>query len=258
MVGAVVVVVGFFVVMFVTRSDDTERGNASAGSIEKLLTVPASTLETVGVPAQPSNVNTLPADTPAVEQDGKPVVLYVGAEFCPYCAVERWPVVVALSRFGTFEGLTSTTSGPPPEPLPNTPTVTFHGSTYTSDYVVLSAVETADRHGTALGTPTAFQQQLSDTYNVEAITGSSGGIPFVMVGNLYAWAGSQYDTQVLEGKNFDQIANALGNPDTAISKAIGGAANYLTAMICQLTDGQPADVCSSAVIQQAQAALPTA
>jgi hypothetical protein len=29
-------------------------------------------------------------------------------------------------------------------------------------------------------------------------------------------------------------------------------------MICQLTDDQPADVCSSAVIQQAKTALPTA
>jgi len=159
------------------------------------------------------------------------------------------------SRDSTVE---STTSGPPPETLPNTPTVTFHGSTYTSDYLVFSSVETATRTGGTLDTPTDFQQQLFDTYNVEAITGSSGAIPFVMVGNRYAWAGSQYDTGLLEGKNFDQIANAVGDPETALAKGIGGAANYITAMICQLTDGQPADVCSSAVIQQAQAALPTA
>jgi uncharacterized protein DUF929 len=258
LIGGVVVVVAFFVVLFVTRNDNTERGNASAGSIEKLTSVPAATLEAVGVPAQPSNVNALPADTPAVEQDGKPVLLYVGAEYCPFCAVERWPVVVALSRFGTFTGLESTTSGPPPETLPNTPTVTFHGSTYTSDYLVFSSVETADRGGSALGTPTAFQQQLFDTYNVDSVTGSSGAIPFVMVGNRYAWAGSQYDTGLFEGKDFDQVVTALRDPSTGIAKGIGGAANYITAMICQITDGQPADVCSSAVIQQAQAALPTA
>ncbi len=258
MVGAVVAVVGFFVVMFVMKNDNTERGNASGGSIDKVLTVPASTLEAVGVPAQPSNVNALPAGTPAVEQDGKPVFLYVGAEYCPFCAVERWPVVVALSRFGTFSNLDSTTSAPAPETLPNTPTVTFHGATYTSDYLVFSSVETETRTFTPLGTPTDFQQQLFDTYNVDAITGSSGGIPFVLSGNRYAWAGSQYDPAVLDGKDFDQIANALANPNTEISKAIGGAANYITAMICQLTDGQPQDVCSSAVIQQAQAALPTA
>jgi hypothetical protein len=258
LVGAVVAVVGFFVVMFLTKNDNTERGNAAAGSIEKLTSVPASTLEAVGVPAEPSNVNRLPSGTPVVEQDGKPVVLYVGAEYCPFCAVERWPVVVALSRFGTFSGLESTTSAPAPETLPNTPTVTFHGASYASDYLVFSSVETETRDFNPLDTPTDFQQQLFDTYNVESITGSSGAIPFTMVGNLYAWAGSQYDPGVLEGKDFDQIANALSNPDTDIARGIGGAANYLTAMICQITDGQPADVCSSAVIQQAQAALPTA
>lgn len=258
LIGGVVVVVAFFVVLFVTRNDNTERGNASAGSIEKLTSVPAATLEAVGVPAQPSNVNALPVNAPAVEQDGKPVLLYVGAEYCPFCAVERWPVVVALSRFGTFTGLKSTTSAPAPETLPNTPTVTFHGSSYTSDYLVFSSVETQTRDFTPLGTPTAFQQQLFDTYNVDAVTGSSGAIPFVMVGNKYAWAGSQYDTGLLEGKDFDQIVTALQQPSTGIAKGIGGAANYITAMICQLTDGQPADVCSSAVITQAQAALPTA
>jgi hypothetical protein len=254
----VLVVVGFLVVMFVTKADDTSRGEASEGSIERLTTVPAATLETVGVPVAPSNVNALPAGTAAVEEGGKPVVLYVGAEYCPFCAVERWPMVVALSRFGTFTGLESTTSAPPPETLPNTPTVTFHGSTYTSDYLTFSSVETQTRDFTPLADPTDFQQRLFDTFNVESITGSSGGIPFVMIGNLYAWAGSQYDPAVLDGKDFDQIANALAGPDTDVAREIGGAANYITAMICQLTDGQPEDVCSSAVIEQAQAALPTA
>jgi thiol-disulfide isomerase/thioredoxin len=256
-VGGVVVVVGLFVVMFLTKGDDTERGNAGTGSLGKLTSVPAATLEAVGVPAEPSNVNLLPSGTPAVEQDGKPVVLYVGAEYCPFCAVERWAMVVALSRFGTFTGLESTTSAPPPETLPNTPTVTFAGATYTSDVITFSSAETETRDFTPLQSLTGTQQQLVDTYNVKAVTGSNGGIPFAMVGNLYAWAGSQYDPAVLDGKNFDEIATALQDPTTEVAKQIGGAANYITAMICQLTGGQPSDVCSSAVIQQAQAALPT-
>ena len=36
---------------------------------------------------------------------GKPEVLYVGTEFCPYCAAESWSLIVALSRFGQFSGL---------------------------------------------------------------------------------------------------------------------------------------------------------
>ncbi len=257
LIGVVAAIAAFIVIVFLTRTgDDTGRGEAAAGSIERLTSVPAATLEAVGVPPRPSNVNPLPPDTPAVLQEGKPVVLYVGAEYCPFCAVERWPMVVALSRFGTFTGLASTTSAPPPETLPNTPTVTFSGATYDSDYVVFSSVETETRDFEPLDTPTELQQRLFDTYNVESITGSSGGIPFVMIGNLYAWAGSQYDYGVLEGKDFDGIVAELRDPTTDTARQIGGAANYITAMICRLTDGQPQDVCSSDVIRRAQAALP--
>src|SRR6185312_17106500 len=34
----------------------------------------------------------------ALEQSGKPEVLYVGLESCPACAIERWGLVVALSQ----------------------------------------------------------------------------------------------------------------------------------------------------------------
>lgn len=258
-IGAVLVVVAIFVVVALAgRRDDTERGRAAPGSIEKLTSIPAATLEAVGIPAELSNVHALPADTPPIEEDGKPLVLYYGAEYCPFCAVERWPMVIALSRFGTFEGLSSTTSAPPPETLPNTPTVTFHGATYRSDHLVFSAVETQDRHFQPLETPTELQQRLFDTYNVPSITGSQGAIPFVMIGNRYAWAGSQYDPGVLEGKTFDEIVAALQDPSTEIARQIGGTANVITAMICELTGGRPAEVCSTELIAQAQAALPEA
>ena len=34
---------------------------------------------------------------------GSPELFYYGAEYCPYCAAERWSVVIALSRFGTLQ-----------------------------------------------------------------------------------------------------------------------------------------------------------
>lgn len=257
LIGGVLAAVVVMIVVFLQVGDD-DAGPVAAlpGSIEKLSAVPAAALESVGVPAQPSNVNALAAGTPPIELDGKPVVLYYGAEYCPFCAVQRWPVVVALSRFGTFEGLAATSSAPPPETLPNTPTVTFHGSTYTSAYITLSAVEVETRKFTPLETPTDLQQQLFASYNIPSITGSNGGIPFMMIGNRYAWAGSQYNPAVLSGKTFDEIADALADPDTDLAREIDGAANYLVAMICQLTGGQPDDVCSTAVVEQAQAALP--
>ena len=49
----------------------------------------------------------------------------MGAEYCPYCAAQRWAMIVALSRFGTFSGLTtvhsaSATSIQTPRPSPST------------------------------------------------------------------------------------------------------------------------------------------
>lgn len=245
------------VVVFLTgNTDDAARAGASEGAVDRLTSIPASTLDAVGLPLAPRNVIALPADTPEVVEDGKPVVLYYGAEFCPFCAVQRWPATVALSRFGTFTGLQPSSSAPPPEILPNTPSVTYHGSSFASDYITLSTVETQTRTFRALESPNDLQRTLFNTYNVEAITGSNGGIPFMMIGNRYAWAGAQYDPSVLDDKSFDEIVAGLEDPATDLAREIGSAANYITAMICQVTNGEPVEVCATPVIEQAQVALP--
>ena len=48
-----------------------------------------------------------PKQPPLTARTGKkkPELLYIGAEYCPYCAASRWPLIIALSRFGTFKGL---------------------------------------------------------------------------------------------------------------------------------------------------------
>lgn len=244
------------VVLFMTRSTSTGGGGGgSQASIDKVTSVPPAALEQIGVPSDITPVAPMPAGVPPVESGGLPVMTYIGAEYCPYCAAERWPVTVALGRFGTFSDLGTTTSGPPPEPYPDTPTVSYHGSSYTSDYLVFSSVETEDRFGNPLDTMTDQQQQLITTYDTEQYTGSNGGIPFVMVDNLYAWAGTTYDPGVLEGLSFDEIANELDDPTSPVAQQIGGAANQITAMICQATGNMPAEVCSAQYIQDAQAAL---
>ena len=52
------------------------------------------------------------------DSHGKPLIAYMGSNFCPYCAATRWPLAVALTRFGSFKGLHITASGPAPEPYP--------------------------------------------------------------------------------------------------------------------------------------------
>jgi hypothetical protein len=94
-------------------------GFPRSGAIAQLTPVPASVLDEVAVGTamhEPSKIT-----APALTVDGKPRVLDVGAEYCPYCATEKWALVVALSRFGTFTGLGQTEPSPS-DVYPNTAT----------------------------------------------------------------------------------------------------------------------------------------
>ena len=115
-----------------TASANGPTGTALATVVKDTTTVPASTLNTVGA----GSVTTPPAKISgsALTSNGKPEVLYIGAEYCPFCAAERWGMVIALSRFGTFKNL-STTHSSSSDQFPNTATWTFYKSSYTSKYL---------------------------------------------------------------------------------------------------------------------------
>ena len=191
---------------------------------------------------------------------GKPEVLYMGAEYCPYCAAERWAMVVALSRFGTFSGL-STVHSSSTDQYANTSTWTFVHATYTSKYLTFTPVEMetnipSGSSYTNLQTPTSAQQALLAKYDAPPYVPSAdnGAIPFIDFGNKYMISGSSYSPQVLQGKSWSQIATALKDPTSPIAKAVDGAANYLTATICKLTGNQPATACTP-VVKQLEAKL---
>ena len=157
-------------------------------------------------------------------------------------------MIIALSRFGTFSGLKTTTSSSS-DVYPNTPTFTFHGATYTSQYIDFVSVETTDRDRNPLESPTAAQQALVNQYD------TSGSIPFVDFGNRYAFSGAMYLPDVLSGMSWQAVADALLQPDSNQAKAILGSANLITAAVCRLTSDQPASVCSSATIQALEKSL---
>jgi hypothetical protein len=157
-------------------------------------------------------------------------------------------MIIALSRFGTFSGLKTTTSSSS-DVYPNTPTFTFHGATYTSQYIDFVSVETTDRDRNPLESPTAAQQALVNQYD------TSGSIPFVDFGNRYAFSGAMYLPDILSGMSWQAVADTLRQPDSQQAKAILGSANLITAAVCRLTSDQPASVCSSATIQSLEKSL---
>jgi Domain of unknown function (DUF929) len=254
--GAVVVVIAIVVAFVLVKANSNSKSSTSTSNgptgaaltavVNKTTGVPASTLETVGagtVTGGPSAVS-----GPPLTEGGKPEMLYVGAEYCPYCAAQRWAMIVALSRFGTFSGL-HTVHSSSRDVYPNTSTFTFAGSHYSSKYLSFVPVEETTNvpNGpssyTPLEKPTAAQQALLTKYNKQ------GSIPFIDFGNKYVQVGNNpgYGPQDLAGKSWSQIAAALHDPSSSIAKAVGGAANWTTAALCKLTSNQPASACTPAV-----------
>jgi hypothetical protein len=229
-------------------------GSALSAVVDKVTSVPASALDTVGngggaVTGKPTTIS-----GSALTSSGKPEMFYMGAEYCPYCAAERWAMIVALSRFGTFTGLATVHSAVAngagtAEPDPDTPTWTFVHATYSSPYLAFSPVEIQTNipdpstgSYTTLQTPTAAQQALVTKYD-----GSSGSIPFIDFGNKYMISGVSYNPGVLDGLSWATIATDLSNPSSPVAQAVDGTANYITAAICKMTGNQPASACTTTV-----------
>jgi hypothetical protein len=231
-----------------------QQQSASSGSLDPailttLTTIPAGTFDTVGVGVGASNPPKAITSSP-LTQDGKPEVLYVGAEYCPFCAAQRWPLVVALSRFGQYSGLQATTSGAAPEAYPNTATLSFHGATYTSQYLAFTGIETQTNTNQPLDTLSGDAKTLFQTYNPQ------GSIPWTDYGGRSAQTGASVDPGLLAGKSQQEIATAIADPNTDISKAVLGSANVITARLCTLTNNAPAEVCNSPGVKAAAAAQP--
>ena len=220
-----------------------------ASVIRDITSVPASTVATVGRGTTiPRAV--IPLSGTPLTSGGKPEVLYIGAEYCPFCAAERWAMAVALSRFGTFSGLRGIHSSST-DVYPNTPTLTFYKSTYTSKYLTFTPVETTTVNSAPLQKTTAAQQALLSRYDVPPYVSSQakGAIPFIDFGNKFMISGASYSPQVLQGKTWSEVASSLSDPSSPISRGAVGAANLITAALCKLTGNQPASACTPAILK---------
>ena len=248
----IAVVLGFVIAKLNSKSATTTTasngptGAALAAVVAKTTSVPTSVLEKVGagsVTSPPSSISGTP-----LTAGGKPEMLYVGAEYCPYCAFERWGMIVALSRFGSFSGL-STVHSSSTDQFPNTPTWTFYKSSFTSKYLTFTTVEQTTNvpdSSSPLGyvplqSLTAAQQALLTKYD------PNGSIPFVDIGNKYLINGASASPQVLQGLSWATIASDLTNTSSPVAQAVNGAASYITAAICKVTGGQPASACTPTI-----------
>jgi hypothetical protein len=243
-------------------SSTVETFSAASSSLVSTLDVPASAYDTVGVSSPGNPVTPLRATDSAplwrdatAGEPARPVVYFYGAEFAPYAAAQRWPLVLALARFGTFTQLglmqSSMTSA-----FPNLSTFTFWHVGYKSHWIALQSVErysslnpTGARY-LSLQTPNARQAAAVTEYGP-----SADSFALTDVANRYVLSGSAFSPTVLEGMTQDQIAGDLDNPSSPLAQAVLAAANEITASICAVDGAKPVSVCESRGVEAAGAAL---
>jgi hypothetical protein len=217
-----------------------DRVNATASVVKDVTSVPDATLATVGK----GTVATLPAAVhgePPLTNGGKPQLLYIGAEFCPFCAVERWSLAIALSKFGTLGNLGMVHSAANDG---NYASLDFLNSTYTSSYLDFRAVENEDRAGKVIQKPTSAETTLWNK-----LTNNRPGFPFITFGNTSAiTVQAPLDPSALGTLTQQQIASQLADPKSKVAQVIDGGANDDIAAICTMTHNQPTTVCSAAAI----------
>jgi hypothetical protein len=240
-----------------TTDTGVRRVVTPTGVVAALAHVPASVSDAIGVtaPDTPLVAPTVLTGQLPLTAGGRPEVLYVGAEFCPFCGSERWPLIVALSRFGHFTGLRNMQSAQL-SVYPGLQTFSFVHSAYASRYLSFVGVELYSTQVTAQGafvriaTLTPAQSALVNRYGSR-----SGGLPFVDIDNRMTTTTSGYSPAVIAKQSQADIVSQLSQADSLTTQAIVASANYLTAGICAATGQQPATVCASRGVRAAATAL---
>ena len=249
----IVIVVGFIVVKGLAKpAKNLGSGELPAAVTHNITSVPASTLASVGTGSlSSSGLPIKPITGKPLTVSGKPEMLYIGAEYCPYCAAMRWSMAIALSRFGTFgplKGIHSSST----DVYPNTATLTFYKQHYTSPYLTFTPIENLDGHHKLLQPVSQSQKALWTQYGT---TQGSVGYPFIDFGNQVAMSGPLYVPTMLHNLTWAQVASKLKNPHDPVAQAVDGAANYVTASICKMTGDKPGNVCSAAQVKSIEANL---
>jgi thiol-disulfide isomerase/thioredoxin len=176
---------------------------------------------------------------------GRPLVFFMGAEWCPFCASERWALVEATSRFGRWSGLGELRSREGQDYFAALATYDLTQATYTSKYLSLRHKEVATVDGDSLQKLGPFEEGLVDEYDEE------GSVPFLFASGPSGRYTVElaYSPGLLTGQSFASLREgvAAAAPTPAV-EAIGGQADAITALICKLDGGQPANVCAKGSI----------
>ncbi len=168
-----------------------------AAILSRLQSIPLKTL--MSAPAGGLDVFPGGIKDPRLTSGEKPELLFIGAEFCPVCATERWAMYVALSKFGTFV--------PQPGEIHSAlrdgdiQTLTFYKSKFASPYLTFMPVETTTNepdgdYYVSLQNPTATQLRLWKSHTGETFPWLDfGGVKELDLGAIRPLGARRHDLQ---------------------------------------------------------------
>jgi uncharacterized protein DUF929 len=241
-VGAVTVVLAIVVALVTVKLTATpvrlvaSESSAPVAVVRQVTTVPSAVLAQVSPGQVITPLQKVRGGGSPLTVGGKPAIVFVSEESCPFCAAERWAVTVALSHFGTWSQLGITRSAAT-DVFPDTATLSFRTARYRSAELTLLTTELTDNAGHPLQAQTPLDATLISSFDVPPYVNSadqSGSVPFLDIANQYVLAGAQYDPQVLAGLSAAQIASQLSDPSSPVARAIDGSAQVIIAAINQV------------------------
>jgi hypothetical protein len=168
---AVTAVLGVVVALLAVKLTSTparrvaSESPASSVVVRQVTSVPAAVLTRVSPGQEITPLQAVKASGPPLTIGGKPAIVFVSEESCPFCAAERWSLTVALSHFGTWSHLGTTTSSAT-DIYPDTATLSFRTAHYQSAELTLRTTELTDNAGRPLQTQTPLDTRLIDAFDV--------------------------------------------------------------------------------------------
>jgi hypothetical protein len=235
----VVLVIGSAVALFLTGGGGSD-ANATAAS----GSVPAGSQRPADAASVALDQVRRESGEPLLD-GGRPLIFFMGAQWCPFCASERWALVEATSRFGRWSGLGELRSREGQDYFASLPTYDLTRATYTSRYLSLRHKELATVDGESLQKLGSFEERLVDGYD------ERGSIPFLFAsgppGRYTVELG--FSPGLLTGLTFAALHKEVAaEAATPAVEAIDGQTDAITALICKLDGRQPASVCAKGSI----------